>query len=216
MKPQINRNTRARPRRSAYTGAYRQRHAGFGQDGDRNGLTRAFWSRPAARGIFWPRFWNGKLRVVEARYAKVQLEYERYAVLAMSHRFTALTFCPITRGVPRAAVCRVRRGLHALVPRQGQSGLPRDRAYILKKTSFHGDALSLQTVGNVPAYCFCRVVTGQRQHDQTAGFCLSRTGQSCVHAGSAPVFGSGRRGLYPGAGQGLPTGAFFGARPCLW
>jgi len=51
-----------------------------------------FLSRPAATGIFWRKFWERKLRVVESRYGKSQLEFGAQCRSLPSPRFMALIF----------------------------------------------------------------------------------------------------------------------------
>ncbi|WP_315862961.1 MULTISPECIES: DNA methyltransferase [unclassified Thermosynechococcus] len=101
-------------------------------------------------GNFLVEILNRKLRVVEARYARVQLEYERYAILAVSSLYG------IDILEDNAAECRQR--LFAVFD-EAYTRLFKDKAkapcqetvrYILSKNIVHGDALTLKTVGANP------------------------------------------------------------------
>jgi len=91
-----------------------------------------------------------KLRVVESRYSANQLEYERYAVLAVSSIYG------IELLEDNAAECRKRlfAVFDAAYTRLFQSKareLCRETVrYILKKNIINGDALTLKTVGEHP------------------------------------------------------------------
>ncbi|MDQ7011444.1 MAG: hypothetical protein Q9M29_06445 [Mariprofundaceae bacterium] len=91
-----------------------------------------------------------KLRVVEQRYRKSQLEYERYAVLAVSSIYG------IDILEDNVKACRDR--LYHVFD-QHYSSLFRKRAkkecrasvsFILRRNIIHGDALTLKTVGDNP------------------------------------------------------------------
>lgn len=101
-------------------------------------------------GNFLIEILNRKLRVVEARYAKSQLEYERYAILAVSSIYG------IDILEDNAEECRQR--LFAVFD-EAYTRLFKDKAkaqcreavrYILSKNIVHGDALTLKTVGTNP------------------------------------------------------------------
>lgn len=91
-----------------------------------------------------------KLRVVEKRYRKSQLDYERYAVLAVSSLYG------IDILEDNAEECR-QHLFHtfdaAYTARFGEKTKTACREsvrYILKQNIIHGDALSLKTVGKSP------------------------------------------------------------------
>lgn len=101
-------------------------------------------------GNFLIEILNRKLRVVEVRYAKSQLEFERYAILAVSSIYG------IDILEDNAEECRQR--LFALFD-ETYSRLYKDKVkaqcretvrYILSKNIVHGDALTLKTVGQNP------------------------------------------------------------------
>ncbi|WCJ58290.1 N-6 DNA methylase [Fontisphaera persica] len=91
-----------------------------------------------------------KLQVVEKRYAKVQLEYERYAVLAVSLLYG------IDILEDNAEECRARlfavfdAAYTRLFQDKAKAACRETVRYLLQKNIIHGDALSLQTVGEHP------------------------------------------------------------------
>ncbi|WP_298615428.1 DNA methyltransferase [uncultured Thermosynechococcus sp.] len=101
-------------------------------------------------GNFLTEVLRRKLKVVEKRYAKSQLDYERYAVLAVSSLYG------IDILADNAEECR--RRLYAVFDEAytalfGNRVKPACRAavrYILSCNIVHGDALTLQTVGENP------------------------------------------------------------------
>ncbi|MGB9624635.1 MAG: N-6 DNA methylase [Phycisphaerae bacterium] len=88
-----------------------------------------------------------KLRVVEKRYGKSQLEYERYAILAVSsiYRIDILE--------DNVEECRQRlfavfdEAYTRLFKAKTKEPCRETARYILKRNIVHGDALSLKTVG---------------------------------------------------------------------
>ena len=91
-----------------------------------------------------------KLRIVEKRYSKVQLDYERYATLAVSSIYGI--------DILEDNVLECRDRLYALF-NSNYSRLYKSKAkdncrmsvrYILDRNVIHGDALSLKTVGENP------------------------------------------------------------------
>lgn len=91
-----------------------------------------------------------KLRVVEARYGKSQLDYERYAVLAMSSIYGI--------DILKDNVQQCRERLFGVFDRSYSQlfrGNAKDKCraavkFILEHNIIHGDALSLKTVGDNP------------------------------------------------------------------
>lgn len=101
-------------------------------------------------GNFLAAILERKLLVVEERYARIQLEYERYAILAAS----SLYGIDILEDNVRQ--CRQRLfGIFDLNYLRLFSGKSNDDCresvrYILERNIIHGDALSLKTVGKHP------------------------------------------------------------------
>jgi len=101
-------------------------------------------------GNFLAEVLERKLQVVEERYSKSQLEYERYAVLAVSSIYGI--------DILEDNVQECRNRLFDIF-NSAYSRLYRTRAkeecraavrYILRRNIVHGDALSLKTVGEDP------------------------------------------------------------------
>lgn len=91
-----------------------------------------------------------KLRVVENRYGKVQLEYERNAVLAISSIYG------IDILEDNVVQCRERLfgvfdfDYSRLFKSKAKDTCRKSMLYILRKNIVHGDALTLKTVGDNP------------------------------------------------------------------
>lgn len=91
-----------------------------------------------------------KLQVVEKRYKRSQLEYERYAVLAVASVYG------IDILEDNAAECRRRlfqtfdEAYTRLYRRRAKEACRETVRFILQRNIVHGDALSLKTVGENP------------------------------------------------------------------
>ncbi len=101
-------------------------------------------------GNFLTEILERKLRVVEARYGKSQLDYERYAILAVSSIYG------IDILKDNVQQCRQRLfGIFDLAYLRLFKNKTNDNCresirYILERNIIHGDALSLKTVGDNP------------------------------------------------------------------
>lgn len=99
-------------------------------------------------GNFLVEILSRKLVVVAKRYAKSQLEYERYAVLAISSIYG------IDILADNVAACQLRlfevfnSQYSALFKNQAKEQCSNAVSYILGCNILHGDALTLQTVGD--------------------------------------------------------------------
>lgn len=99
-------------------------------------------------GNFLTEILDRKLRVVESRYGKSQLDYERYAVLAVSSIYG------IDKLEDNVKECRKR--LADIFERYHHGFLFKDKRlnvavyYILERNIIWGDALTLKTVGDHP------------------------------------------------------------------
>lgn len=99
-------------------------------------------------GNFLAEILERKLRMVEARYAKSQLDYERYAILAVSSVYG------IDILEDNVRQCRQRLfGIFDLTYLRLFKGKSHDDCresvrYILERNIIHGDALLLETVGD--------------------------------------------------------------------
>ncbi len=101
-------------------------------------------------GNFLSEVLHRKLRTVEKRYAKNQHDYERYAVLALSSLYG------IDILEDNAKECRQRlyqifdSAYRAHFGENTKDACRKSARYILQQNIIHGDALSLQTVGENP------------------------------------------------------------------
>lgn len=97
-------------------------------------------------GNFLTEILERKLRVVDRRYRRSQIEHERYALLAVSSIYG------IDLLEDNVAECR--RRLLAIVERHCRSLFNEDFLqairFVLERNIIHGDALSLKTVGGDP------------------------------------------------------------------
>jgi len=91
-----------------------------------------------------------KLRVVESRYSKSQLDYERYAILALSSIY-GIELLEDNVQECRKRLFEVFHAAYTSVFKKKAKQQCREAAcYILKRNIIHGDALSLKTVGENP------------------------------------------------------------------
>jgi hypothetical protein len=101
-------------------------------------------------GNFLAEVLSRKLEVVKKRYGKSQLDYERYAVLAVSSLYG------IDILADNAEECRDRlyqvfdAAYTGLFGEQAKAACRETVRYILSLNIVHGDALSLKTVGDEP------------------------------------------------------------------
>lgn len=118
------------------------------QETDR--IDSRFLEPACGTGNFLVEILNRKLCVVEARYAKSQLEYERYAILAASSIYG------IDILEDNAEECRQRlfavfdQAYKRLFKKKTKEQCRETVRYILSKNIVHGDALTLKTVGTNP------------------------------------------------------------------
>ncbi len=101
-------------------------------------------------GNFLAEILKRKLRVVEGRYAKSQIEYERYAILAVSSLYGIDILEDNVREC-RERLCGIFEGEYRRLFKSAvkEKCLASVR-YILSCNIIHGDALSLKTVGDKP------------------------------------------------------------------
>jgi len=103
-------------------------------------------------GNFLTEILERKLRVVESRYGKSQLEYERYAVLAVSSIYG------IDILEDNVQQCRQRLfgvfdwNYMRLFKNPAKNSCREAVRFILERNIIWGDALTLKTVGNKPEY----------------------------------------------------------------
>ncbi|MDN5942128.1 MAG: SAM-dependent DNA methyltransferase, partial [Nitrospira sp.] len=101
-------------------------------------------------GNFLAEILERKLRVVEIRYSKSQLEFERYSILAISSIYG------IDILEDNIQQCRERLfgvfdlNYQRLFKNKSRDDCRESVRYILERNIIHGDALSLKTVGDNP------------------------------------------------------------------
>lgn len=93
-----------------------------------------------------------KLRVVEKRYRKSQLEYERYAMLAVSSIYGIDILEDNVQECRRRLFEMVDERYTALFQQTAKPEFRRAVRFILERNIIWGDALTLKTVGEQPAY----------------------------------------------------------------
>jgi SAM-dependent methyltransferase len=104
-------------------------------------------------GNFLVEILNRKLAVVSVRYAKSQLEWERYAVLAVSSIYGIDILADNVEACQTRLLEVFDTQYRALFKQQVQPKCSDAVRYILSQNILHGDALTLETVGSddVPA-----------------------------------------------------------------
>ncbi len=91
-----------------------------------------------------------KLQVIQRRYAKSQLDYERYAVLAVSSLYGIDILADNVQECRRRLYQTFEDAYAALFGKKTKDSCRATVRYILGRNIIHGDALSLQTVGEEP------------------------------------------------------------------
>lgn len=91
-----------------------------------------------------------KLRVVERRYRRSQLDYERYAMLAVSSLYGIDILADNAEECRRRLYEAFDAAYTALFGGKTKAACRESVRYLLKRNIIHGDALSLQTVGENP------------------------------------------------------------------
>ncbi|GAB6068508.1 type III restriction endonuclease subunit M [Methylothermus subterraneus] len=98
-------------------------------------------------GNFLIEILNRKLRVVESRYAKSQVEYERYAILAVSSIYGIDILEDNAEECRRRLFAVFDEAYTRLFKKKTKAQCRETVRYILKKNIVHGDALTLKTMG---------------------------------------------------------------------
>jgi SAM-dependent methyltransferase len=111
-----------------------------------------FLEPACGNGNFLAEILTRKLGIVEKRYAKSQIEYERYAVLAV----TSIYGIDILRDNVQACrqrLCHIFDEAYQRLFSGNTKDVCRDATrFILERNIIWGDALTLKTVGDQPAY----------------------------------------------------------------
>ncbi len=101
-------------------------------------------------GNFLVEVLNRKLRVVEARYARSQLEYERYAILAVSSLYGIDILADNVEECRQRLFAVFDQAYTRLFKGKTKEQCRQAVRYILSKNIVHGDALTLKTVSDHP------------------------------------------------------------------
>ena len=101
-------------------------------------------------GNFLAEILERKLRVAEARYGKSQLDYERYAILAVSSVYGIDILEDNVRQCRQRLFGIFDLNYLRLFKGKSQDDCRESVRYILERNIIHGDALSLKTVGDNP------------------------------------------------------------------
>ena len=103
-------------------------------------------------GNFLTEILERKLRVVEKRYRKSQVEYERYAILAVSSIYGIDILEDNVQECRRQLFEIVDGRYTALFPQTAKPEFRRAARFLLERNIIWGDALTLKTVGEPPEY----------------------------------------------------------------
>ena len=101
-------------------------------------------------GNFLAEILERKLRVLEARYGKSQLDYERYAILAASSVYGIDILEDNVRQCRQRLFGIFDLNYLRLFKNKSHDDCRESVRYILERNIIHGDALSLKTVGDNP------------------------------------------------------------------
>jgi hypothetical protein len=101
-------------------------------------------------GNFLSEILTRKLRVVENRYSKSRLEYERYSLLSVSSIYGIDILTDNVRECRKRLFDLFNEAYTRLFKLEGNEKCRVAVGFILERNIIHGDALSLKTVGNKP------------------------------------------------------------------
>ena len=103
-------------------------------------------------GNFLTEILNRKLCIVEKRYGKAQLDYERYAVLAVSSTYGIDILLDNVRDCRQRLFEIFDAAYNRLFKDTARNQCREAIRFILERNIIWGDALTLKTVGEKPAY----------------------------------------------------------------
>ena len=103
-------------------------------------------------GNFLTEILERKLCVVEKRYGKSQLDYERYAILAVSSIYGIEILEDNVQECRKRLFDIVDRAYMALFPKTAKSQFLETVRFILERNIIWGDAITLKTVGEKPKH----------------------------------------------------------------
>ena len=111
-----------------------------------------FLEPACGNGNFLAEILTRKIGIVEKRYAKSQIEYERYAVLAVSSIY-GIDILQDNVQACRQRLCRIfDEAYQRLFSGNTKDGCRDAARFILERNIIWGDALTLKTVGDNPGY----------------------------------------------------------------
>lgn len=108
-----------------------------------------FLEPACGHGNFLVEILRRKLAVVAARYRTSRADYERYAILALTSVY-GIDILEDNVRTCRARLLEVLREQHRLIVGEPTPDLLSAAAYIVGLNIVHGDALTLETVGDTP------------------------------------------------------------------
>ena len=111
-------------------------------------IDSTFLEPACGTGNFLVEILSRKLAVVKARYAKSQLEYERYAVLAISSIYGVDILADNVAACQQRLAEIFNQQYTALYKAHCKAACVNAVQFILSRNILHGDALTLKTVGN--------------------------------------------------------------------
>jgi hypothetical protein len=111
-----------------------------------------FLEPACGNGNFLAEILTRKLGIVEKRYAKSQLEYERYAVLAVSSIYGIDILQDNVQGCRHRLLVIFEGNYSRLFKDKTKNGCQEAVRFILERNIVWGDALTLKTVGDQPEY----------------------------------------------------------------
>jgi len=118
------------------------------QETDR--IESRFLEPACGTGNFLAEVLNRKLAIVEARYGKSQLEYERYAINAVSTLY-GIDILEDNVNACRARLCEIFSTQYDMLFKNDvKDDCKKAVQHILKRNIIWGDALTLNTVGDIP------------------------------------------------------------------
>ncbi|MDP1660109.1 MAG: SAM-dependent DNA methyltransferase [Methylotenera sp.] len=111
-------------------------------------IDSTFLEPACGTGNFLVEILSRKLAVVKSRYAKSQLEYERYAVLAVSSIYGVDILADNVAACQQRLLDTFNEQYTALYKAACNPACLNTVRYILSRNILHGDALTLKTVGD--------------------------------------------------------------------
>lgn len=111
-----------------------------------------FLEPACGNGNFLTEILERKMRVVKSRYGRLQLDFERYAVLAVSSIYGIDILEDNVKECRQRLLAIVDNQYSALFPETKKQKFREAVQFILKRNIIWGDALTLKTVGDNPAH----------------------------------------------------------------